>query len=48
MDAKEALKVYFGFDSYKEGQETAITAVLIPCVGLWRQDGTVSKMIHIV
>ena len=28
MDAKEALKVYFGFDSYKEGQETAITAIL--------------------
>lgn len=28
MDAKEALKVYFGFDSYKEGQESIIDAIM--------------------
>ncbi len=28
MDTKEALKVYFGFDSYKEGQESIIDAIM--------------------
>ena len=28
MDAKEALKVYFGYDSYKTGQEEIIDAIL--------------------
>ena len=28
MDAKEALKVYFGFDSYKDGQEDVINAIM--------------------
>jgi ATP-dependent DNA helicase RecQ len=28
MDAKEALKIYFGFDSFKEGQEEIINAIL--------------------
>ena len=28
MDAKETLKVYFGYDSYKPGQEEIIAAIL--------------------
>ena len=28
MDAKEALKVYFGYDSYKPGQGEIIDAIL--------------------
>ena len=28
MDAKEALKVFFGYDSYKPGQEEIISAIL--------------------
>ena len=28
MDAKEALKVYFGYDSYKPGQEEIMKAIL--------------------
>ena len=28
MNAKEALKVYFGFDSYKDGQEDVINAIM--------------------
>lgn len=28
MDAKEVLKVYFGYDSFKEGQENIINAIL--------------------
>lgn len=28
MDAKEALKVYFGYDSYKLGQREIIDAIL--------------------
>ena len=29
MDAKETLKVYFGYDAYKPGQEEIIDAVLM-------------------
>ena len=28
MDAKEALKFYFGYDSYKPGQEEVVASVL--------------------
>ena len=28
MDAKEILKVYFGYDSFRDGQESIINAIL--------------------